>query len=198
MKKIALVLAVLGLSSSAYALESGLSETGISYNEVGVGYGVEGDVGGDYKGFGIGVSTLLAKNLYFNGQFKNPSSTETTTNLDTQQYTTSLGFRTAITSNADLYASAGYYNGKFSFTGGSIIATGYVLATGIRAIVLPKVEASLNLSYADGKNRLESFSETRYRVGLGYQFTDKIIGRSTYYTTPDSLNGYSVSLGYMF
>ncbi len=198
MKKIALVLAMLGLTTSASALESGISETGLSYNEVGVGYGVEGDTGGDYKGLGVGVNALLTKNIYFYGQFKNPSSTETTTNLDTQQYSTSLGFRTAIASNADFYTSVGYYNGKFSFTGGSIIATGYTLATGVRAIVAPKVEASLNLSYVDGKNRLETFTETRYGVGLGYQFTDNVIGRTSYYNTTNSLSGYSVSLGYMF
>ena len=198
MKKIALILAILGLTTSAFALESGISETGLSYNEVGVGYGVEGDIGGDYKGFGVGVNALLTKNIYFYGQFKNPSSTETTTNLDTQQYSTSLGFRTAIASNADLYTSVGYYNGKFSFTGGSIIVTGYSLATGIRAIIAPKVEGSLNLSYFDGKSRLENTTETRYGVGLGYQFTDKVIGRTSYYMTPDSIQGYSISLGYMF
>ena len=194
MKKIALVLAMLGLTTSAFALESGISETGLSYNEVGIGYGVEGDTTEDYKGFGVGISALVTKNIYVTGQVKNPS----TPTVDSQQYMAGVGARTAITSNADLYASVNYLNGKYTFTGGSLIVTGYSLATGVRAIIAPKVEGSLNLSYFDGKNRIESITETRYGVGLGYQFTDKVIGRTNYYMTPDSIKGYSVSLGYMF
>ena len=194
MKKIVLVLALVGLTTSAFALESGISETGISYNEIGIGYGVEGDTTEDYKGFGVGVSALVTKNIYVTGQIKNPS----TPTLETQQYMAGVGARTAITSNADLYASVNYINGKYTFSSGSVIVTGYSLATGVRAIIAPKVEGSLNLSYFDGKNRFESITETRYGVGLGYHFTDKVIGRTGYYMTPESLKGYSVSLGYKF
>jgi hypothetical protein len=194
LKKITLVLAMLGLSTSALALESGLTETGLSYNEVGISYGVEGDTTEDYKGFGIGVSALVTKNIYVTGQVKNPSSA----NIDTQQYMAGVGARTAITSNADLYGSVNYFSGKYSFTGDSLIVTGYSLATGVRAIIAPKLEASVNLNYLDGKNRIESVTETRYGLGLGYQFTDSVIGRTSYYMTPDSIKGYSASLGYMF
>jgi hypothetical protein len=199
MKKFALVLAALGLSSSAFALESGISETGISYNEVSVGYGVEGDTDSDYKGLGVGINALLSKNIYAFGQFKNPSTTISTGKVDTQQFNVGLGTRAAIASNADLYASVSYLNAKYSYTGGSMIVTGYSLATGVRAIIAPQVEGSLNLSYYAGKSREESnITETRYGVGLGYHFTDKVIGRTSYYMTPDSIKGYSVSLGYKF
>jgi hypothetical protein len=194
MKKIALLLTFFGLTSLASAQVSGLSETGISYNEIGIGYGVEGDTTEDYKGFGVGLSALVTKNIYVTGTVKNPS----TPTVDSQQYFAGVGARTAIASNADLYGSVNYISGKYTFTGGSLIVTGYSLATGVRAIIAPKVEGSLNLSYFDGKSRLESITETRYGVGLGYQFTDQVIGRTSYYMTPDSLKGYSVSLGYMF
>ncbi len=185
---------MLGLSTSALASESSIIETGLSYNEVGINYGVEGDTTEDYKGFGIGASALVTKNIYVTGQVKNPSSL----NIDTQQYMAGVGARTAITSNADLYGSVNYFTGKYTFTGGSLIVTGYALATGVRAIIAPKLEASVNLNYLDGKSRIESVTETRYGVGLGYRFTDNVIGRTNYYTTPDSINGYSVTLGYMF
>ncbi len=42
---------MLGLSTSALASESSIIETGLSYNEVGINYGVEGDTTEDYKGF---------------------------------------------------------------------------------------------------------------------------------------------------
>ena len=195
MKKIVLLLTFFGLTSLASAQVSGLSETGISYNEVGIGYAVEGDTNSDWKGLGVGISALVTKNIYVTGQVKNPS----TPTVDSQQYMVGVGARTAVTSNTDLYASVNYFNGKYTFTGGSAIVTGYSLTTGVRAIIAPKVEGSLGLSYFDGKSRFESsITETRYGVGLGYQFTEKVIGRTSYYMTPDSLKGYSVSLGYMF
>ena len=194
MKKIALVLAMLGLTTSAFALESGISETGLSYNEVGIGYSVEGDPDSDIKGMGIGITALLTKNIYVFGNAKNPSSAV----WDTQQYIAGVGVRTAITSNADLYASISSVSSKFSSTTVSVITSGTSFATGVRAIIAPKVEASLGLSYFDGSNRFLSVTETRYGVGLGYQLTDKVIGRTTYYMNDDSQKGYSVSLGYMF
>ena len=92
MKKFALVLAALGLSTSAFALESGISETGLSYNEVGIGYISStstsgGSDDGTSAGFGIGGSALLSKNIFAFGSYSIPSGTFGTSEMLTLRTT---------------------------------------------------------------------------------------------------------------
>lgn len=204
MKKFALVLAALGLSTSAFALESGISETGLSYNEVGIGYISStstsgGSDDGTSAGFGIGGSALLSKNIFAFGSYSIPSGTfGTLGNVDTTDYQAGLGLRAAVAANADFNLSATYLNTKTSFSGVSGIYTGYATNASIRALVAPKLEASIGVGYYDVKNeRFGSGSGTQYRVGAGYRFSEKIMGRAGYVTESEA-NGYSVTVNYLF
>jgi len=204
MKKFALVLAALGLSTSAFALESGISETGISYNEVGVGYSSfttnSGTIfTGTSSGLNVGGQALLTKNIYGFGSYAAPSGTYNILgNIDTSAYQAGLGLRTALAANVDFNVSATYLNSKNSFLGISNIHTGYATSAGFRALVAPKLEANIGVSYYDTKNeRAPSSSGTQYQIGTGYQFAEKIMGRASYITESKG-NGYSVSLNYMF
>ncbi len=203
MKKFALVLAALGLGSSAFALESGISETGLSYNEVGVGYVSSttnsGDFPGTSSGFNVGGQALITKNIFGFGSYAAPSGTYGALgNVDTSDYQAGLGLRTAVANNVDINLSATYLNTKNSFLGISGIYTGYATSASLRALVAPKLEANLGISYYDTKNeRLGSSSGTQYRIGTGYQFAEKIMGRASYVTESGG-NGYSVSLSYKF
>ena len=204
MKKIALVLALVGLTTSAFALESGISETGISYNEVGIGYisstsstGSSDD--GTSSGFGIGGQALLSKNIFAFGSYSIPSGTfGSLGNVDTTDYQAGLGLRAAVAANTDFNLSATYLNTKASFLGISGIYTGYATSASFRALVAPKLEASIGVSYYDTKNeRFGSSSGTQYRIGTGYRFSENIMGRAGYVTESEA-NGYSVSVNYMF
>ena len=203
MKKIALVLAALGLSTSAFALESGISETGISYNEVSVGYVStttnSGDFPGTSSGLGVGGQALLTKNIYTFGSYSIPSGTfGALGNVDTTDYQAGLGLRAAVAANTDFNLSATYLNTKSSFLGISGIHTGYATSASFRALVAPKLEASIGVSYYDTKNeRFGTESGTQYRIGTGYRFSENIMGRAGYVTESEA-NGYSVTVNYMF
>jgi hypothetical protein len=94
--------------------------------------------------------------------------------------------------------SATYLNSKNSFLGISNIYTGYATSASLRALVAPKLEANIGVSYYDEKNeRGGSNSATQYRVGTGYQISEKVMGRASYMTQSGG-DGYSVSLSYMF
>ena len=87
---------------------------------------------------------------------------------------------------------------KSSFLGISGIHTGYATSAGVRALVAPKLEASIGVSYYDTKNeRFGSSSGTQYRIGTGYRFSENIMGRAGYVTESEA-NGYSVTVNYMF
>jgi hypothetical protein len=203
MKKFALVLAALGLSSSAFALESGISETGLSYNEVGIGYTSRsensGDTPGTATGATIGAQALITKNIFGFGGYSIPSGTFSRLgNVDSTDYQAGLGLRAAVASNVDVNLTATYLNSKSSFLGISGIHTGYAAGASVRALVAPKLEANLGVSYYDTKNeRFGTDSGTQYRIGTGYQFSDKIMGRAVY-VTETGRNGYTVSVSYMF
>ncbi len=203
MKKIALVLATLGLSSSAFALESGISETGLSYNEVGIGYTSRSENSGSNTGTAtgatIGAQALITKNIFGFGGYSIPSGTfGSLGNVDTTDYQAGLGLRAAVAANTDFNLSATYLNTKASFLGISGIYTGYATSASFRALVAPKLEASIGVSYYDTKNeRFGSSSGTQYRIGTGYRFSENIMGRAGYVTESEA-NGYSVSVNYMF
>lgn len=185
-------------------MESGISETGLSYNEVGIGYisstsstGSSDD--GTSSGFGIGGQALLSKNIFAFGSYSIPSGTfGSLGNVDTTDYQAGLGLRAAVAANTDFNLSATYLNSKASFLGISGIYTGYATSASFRALVAPKLEASIGVSYYDTKNeRFGSSSGTQYRIGTGYRFSENIMGRAGYVTESEA-NGYSVTVNYMF
>jgi hypothetical protein len=204
MKKFALVLAALGLSTSVLALESGISETGISYNEVGVGYTSQsansGDNTGTATGAVIGAQALITKNIFTYGSYSMTSGTFAggLGNVDSSDSLLGLGLRTAVASNVDVNLTASYLNTKSSFLGTTGYFTGYATGATVRALVAPKLEANVGVSYYDVKNeRFGSSSGTQYRIGTGYQFSEKIIGRAGY-VTETGADGYTVSVNYLF
>ena len=92
-----------------------------------------------------------------------------------------------MASNVDVNLTATYLNSKSSFLGISGIHTGYGAGASVRALVAPKLEANIGISYYDTKNeRFGTESGTQYRIGTGYQFSDKIMGRAVYVTETGS------------
>ena len=119
-------------------------------------------------------------------------------NVDTTDYQAGLGLRAAVAANTDFNLSATYLNTKASFLGISGIYTGYATSASFRALVAPKLEASIGVSYYDTKNeRFGTESGTQYRIGTGYRFSENIMGRAGYVTESEA-NGYSVTVNYMF
>ncbi len=191
------------MNSTAFALESGMSETGLSYNEIGIAYASSttnsGNNTGTAEGASVGAQTLLNKNIFIFGNYSMPSGTfNGLGNVDISAYQAGLGVRSAIASNIDITASATYLNSKSSFLGLSPIYIGYATSVGARALVAPKLEANFSVSYYDTKNdTFGTNSGTQYRIGTGYQLSEKFIGRASY-VTETGKHGYSVGLSYLF
>lgn len=203
MKKITLFLTIFGLSTSAFALESGISETGLSYNEVGIGYisrsANSGENTGTATGATISAQALVTKNIFAVGSYSMPSGTfGSLGKVDSSDYEAGLGLRAAVAANADINVIASYLNSKSSFLGISGIHTGYATGASVRALVAPKLEANIGVSYYDIKNeRFGNESATQYRIGTGYQFSENILGRAGY-ITESGRDGYTVSVNYLF
>ena len=194
---------MVGLTTSALALESGISETGLSYNEVGIGYtsrsANSGNNTGTATGSTIGAQALVTKNVFTYGSYSMSSGTFVGLgNVDSSASLVGLGLRAAVASNVDINLTASYLNSKSSFLGVSGIYTGYATGATLRALVAPKLEANVGISYYDTKNeRFGTESGTQYRIGTGYQFSEKVMGRASY-TTESGADGYTVSVNYMF
>lgn len=124
----------------------------ISYNFAQVGYqwttledvlpGL--DIDGD--GFGVGGAFEVGDSWFMQAAYQHASFDF---GVDFDQLSAGVGFHTAMTPNADFFASLSYLKVDASGAGGSASENGYGATIGVRAMVTEKLELDGTIGYVD-------------------------------------------------
>lgn len=196
MKKIIALAVVATTCTTSVFAQSGLTETGLNYNEVGVSYQsikFNGDNASTLTGYGLGGSYLLNSNFYLLGS--TGSATKTIDGVKNQFSPTQvgLGYRLGVGKNVDGYANLNYASVGFK-TDTSSTKTGYSFAAGVRALVAPGVDMSAAVMT---QKLSESDAQNGYSIGLGYELSPSVVGRISYLAFKDVAMT-TVGLGYKF
>jgi hypothetical protein len=183
-----LVVAALTLvaAASSMAQSSGVSETGIRYNEVGVGYASLAVSGTTLQGYSLNGSALIEKNFLIDATYANLSKSSnsiSSTGLN-------VGYRIGVASNVDAGIKVGYISTNSTESESSYVVGGFVSAQ-----LSPDVVLGANLSYTGLAN-----TNYFYTASLGYHITENIMARGS--IRGSSGNGttttYIASVGYNF
>jgi len=183
-----LVVAVLTLATagSAMAQSSGVSETGIRYNEVGVGYASLAVSGTTYQGYSLNGSALVEKNFLIDATYADVSKSSTSissTGLN-------VGYRMGVAPNVDAGVKVGYISTSSNQSESSYVVGGFV-----NAQLSPDVFLGANVSYTGLAN-----TDYFYTASLGYHVTENITARGSIRGSSgtSTTTTYIASVGYNF
>ena len=202
MKKVLNAFALLTLAGVANAQPvpklSGTTDTGLSYNEVGMGYGSTtvtiSNKDYTFSGLGFADKFLVHENFYIVGTHVAPSTSINGVSVDITQTTFGGGARVKVASNTDAFVQYEYIDSKVAALSASEKTTGNGLTVGLKTLLGPKVEGGIYTGYVKLK---DAESATSVGVGLGFRAADNFIVRASYSSAKDS-NSYTVSLNYAF
>jgi len=128
-------------------------------------------------GFGLSGTKLINEDLFLAGSYSSISGDtrifSQSIDIELNQLSLGLGFRTAISPETDFYGIVSYESieAKAGYMGSSDSASenGYGLRAGIRSMVSESVELSAGLAHvSDGDE-----SDNYFNVGAAYFFTDQ-------------------------
>jgi hypothetical protein len=183
-----LVVAVLTLAAagSVMAQSSGISETGIRYNEVGVGYSSVSVSGSTLQGYTLFGSALVEKNFLIDANYGSVSKSSTeisTTGLN-------VGYRMGVAPNVDAGVKVGYIS-----YGGDLSDSSYAVGGFANAQLTPELVLGGSVSYT-GLSSTNYF----YAASLGYYITENITARGSIRGSSGDLSSttYTASVGYNF
>jgi hypothetical protein len=184
--KLIIALIAMFLANFASAQSAGTSETGIRYNEIGIGYNSVSVSGTTLTGYSVGASALVEKNILLNASYENVSkSSNSITNTSV-----GVGYRFGIASNVDASARVGYFS-----AGGDLSENSYIVGGGIDALVAPNLSIAGNVSYSGLGSGTYFYSGT-----VGYYVTEAAtLKASVRRSTGDfATTTYLLSAGYNF
>lgn len=188
MKKSLLAIAMAFACTNAYS-DSGVSETGLRYNEINVGYQSISNSDIRMNGYAIAGSTLFDKNVIIDASYSDLSKNT----VKSSSSTVNIGYRLGVAQNADVYAKLGYISttGK----GGAPSDSSYLLTGGARALLTPEVELAGYLSYSGLDN-----ASVYYGGSLGYHLTENLSlrGQLRADNAAKSNTVYILSVGYNY
>ena len=183
-----LVVAVLTLATAASSMAqgAGVSETGIRYNEVGVGYASLATSGTTLQGYTLIGSALVEKNFLIDASYTNVSKSSnsiSSTGLN-------VGYRMGVAPNVDAGVKVGYISSSSNTSDSSYVVGGFV-----NAQLSPDVVLGANVSYTGLAN-----TNYFYTASLGYHITENIIARGSIRggSGNSTTTTYIASVGYNF
>lgn len=164
--KVVVALLTLATAGSAMAQSTGASETGIRYNEVGVGYASLAVSGQTFQGYSLYGSALVEKNFIIDATYANVSkSSNSVSNTGLN-----VGYRIGVAPNVDAGVKVGYISG----TAGGTTQSSYVVGGFVNAQLTPEWVLGGNVSYT-GLDTTKYF----YTASLGYHITENITARGS-------------------
>lgn len=197
MKKIIALAAIAAACSTSTFAQSGLTETGLNYNEVGASYQsikFDGDNGSTtLTGYGLNGSYMLNKNFYVLGSTGSVAKTIDGVKNQFTPTQAGLGYRLGVAKNVDGYATLNYVSASFK-SDSTNTNTGHSLTAGVRALVAPGVDVSAAVMT---QKLTDSDTQNGYSIGLGYDLSSSVAARISYVGFND-VTVTSVGLGYKY
>jgi hypothetical protein len=186
MKKIFAMAAVAVTCSASVFAQSGVTDTGLNYNEVGAAYqsikfdNTDGSV--TLTGYGFNGSYMLDKNFYVLGSTGTATKTISGVKVTFSPTQAGLGYRLGVAKNVDGFASLNYVSVTNKSDEPTNTKTGYSLTAGVRALVAPGVDVS---AAAMTQKIGDNSAKNGYMLGLGYDLTSSVVARISYTALKD-------------
>ncbi len=193
MKKIIALAVASLLSITAMADGPAKTDTGISYNNVEVGYDtfINNDRDITWTGYGLGGNFLLTENIYATANYSSLTP-QTSGDIDNAELTyVGLGYRLPIASSVDLITDLSYTSRTIGTTD-----TGYRLTVGAKSMIASAVELTGAYSYID----IGSSTYNAFTAGLKFNVTDAFYGYGRYASMSgsNSITSYTLGVGMNF
>ncbi|RUO18371.1 outer membrane protein [Aliidiomarina haloalkalitolerans] len=160
----------------------------LTYDFANVSYVKYGTGSDSIDGFGFELNKLLNDKLYLNGSYTNVSDSFSENvggemlrgKVDGDLLSFGLGYRHSLQQNVDWFLEGGlsYVDMSARVSGGGVTFresyddTGYYGATGINALLTPKLQAQVFVRYTD----IADTSSTEFGVQGRYRFTNNFHG----------------------
>lgn len=171
MKKILLTLALGLAADKAMAVAPVWDYVQLSYIQT----DADDDLGDiEPKGPMLFVSKALTDNIFLAGSYIRLSDNVAGVDVDIDQITAGLGYNYNLTNTTDVFAALSYEEIDVSARLGNNKAStdnnGYGLTAGVRAMVLPQLEAKAAIRYVD----IDTDSTTTLGLAADYLFTPQL------------------------
>jgi len=192
------VLTVLAVATCVSSFAQTKTDTGLSYNQVGIGYvSVTSTVSGkDYtfSGFGLGGSFLAGKNILLNATTLSANGDVLGTSVNISQTTVGVGARMPIAAQTDLYGAISYIDAKTAALGSSNSDNGSGFTIGIKTLMAPRLAGSI---FAGQSKLSKSDSSSSFGLGLDYNISPSMLVGGSYVSSKDSRQ-FGLTLSYAF
>ena len=198
MKK--LLIAALFAVSPTLSFAADQVSNGLSYNYIGLAYGVT-DVDSDdasfkLKGYGIEASGLVTENIFLVGNLYNASTnkiksggTSYSLDVDFNSYELGLGYRMPISNGTDVYGIISGQNQKIKASSTDESNSYAAFAIGIKTLLADSLQLDANGGMLDG--------DFRGKLELQYKVTSTI-GVVANYTTIKDATQYNIGMRYFY
>lgn len=174
MKIIFIVVSMLGFLTNLSIAQEAESPSW-NYVEVGYGFSNVDDTDFSLRGFGGRAYAEVHDYVFLSG-----SVISVTDNMDLDlretAFTIGGGLKFPVSNVLDLYSEISYVSSTLSVNSLSETINGYSFGGGLRALIAPKLEVDVNISYVK-YNDFEGFSIdgiTAFSGGLTYMFTENV------------------------
>jgi len=181
-------------TSAVFAQDAGVSDTGIRYNQVGLGYTYASSTdNSSLTGYALDGRALVNKDIYVSANYTAVSKTD----ADISRYGVYAGYRLGIASNVDFFAEAGVVSVSYKGTSETTSSTGYDIAAGVNAALTPDLQGSLKISYPQYGSNFSDLNKITFGGSLTYYVT-KEIGASAIVSSNSTGTAYGAGMLYAF
>ena len=188
MKKILAMAAIAATCSASVFAQSGVTDTGLNYNEVGAAYqsikfdNTDGVGTTTLTGYAVNGSYLLNKNFYLLGSTGTATKSIDGVKLTFSPTQAGLGYRLGVAKNVDGFVTLNYVSVTNKSDQPTVTSTGHSLTAGVRALVASGVDVS---AAAMTQKIGDSSSQSGYVIGLGYDLSSTVTARISYFALKD-------------
>jgi hypothetical protein len=195
-KSAVMLAATIAISTASFAQTR--TDTGLSYNQVGVGYFsmTTTSSGKDYtfSGLGLGGSVLAGKNLLLSASTISVNGDVSGKNVTVSETDIGIGARAGIAAQTDVFGKIYFIDGKGEATGFNYTDTGYGVTVGVKTLIAPSVTGSV---FAGQSKMSKSDSSSSFGFGLDYNLSPTMIVGGSYVSGKDTRQ-FGVTLSYAF
>jgi hypothetical protein len=192
------ILLALAATASVSTFAQTKTETGLNYNQVGLGYAsVTSTVSNkDYtfSGFGVGGSVLVGSNFLLSGSTLSATGDVGAVKLTISQTNIGVGARAGIGAQTDVYGYVSYLDAKVAALDAAVSDNGYGFTAGVKTMIAPGFTASV---FAGQSKLSKSDSSTSFGAGLDFNVAPNVLVGGAYVSGKDTRQ-FNVTVAYQF
>lgn len=196
--KIKAILLAFAATASLSSFAQTKTETGLSYNQVGLAYAsmttTVSSKDYTFSGFGVGGTALVGSNFLLSGSTLSASGSVEGINLNISQTNISAGARLGVGAQTDLYGYFSYVDAKVAALSAAVSDNGYGFSAGVKTMIAPGFTANVFV----GQSKLsKSDSSTSFGAGLDFNVAPNVSVGGAYVSGKDTRQ-FNATVAYLF